>query len=121
MKRWLLKLYPRRWRNRYGAEFGALLEAEPLRAASVFNVMWAACCAHADLRRKGLTWIGSVTTAALVEWYAVSRGIADNILWIPSDTVSAGLIILAVAALAVAMAPPVRLIIFILGLRPFKT
>ena len=119
MKRWLVKLYPRRWRDRYGTEFEALLDAAPLRASDVINVVWAAGCAHADLRRRGLRWIGSATTAVSVEWYAASQGIADNILWLPRDTVSAALVTLAAGSLAVTLAPLVRLLVSVLGLRRF--
>ena len=44
--RLLTRLYPRVWRQRYGAEFEALLEASPggLRAAA--NVLWSAAHEH---------------------------------------------------------------------------
>ncbi len=47
--RWLLRLYPPRWRRRYGDEFLALLEELPLGAAVVFDVVRAA----ADRRLAG--------------------------------------------------------------------
>lgn len=40
--RWLLRLYPRTWRDRYGEEFAALLESQPLNLMDVFDVMMGA-------------------------------------------------------------------------------
>src|SRR5579859_5161347 len=39
---WLLRLYPSAWRERYGDEFAALLEAQPTSVALVLDVMRAA-------------------------------------------------------------------------------
>jgi hypothetical protein len=36
---WLLKLYPPRWRRRYGAEFIELMKAQPFSAGTVLDVM----------------------------------------------------------------------------------
>ena len=38
----LTRIYPRRWRRRYGAEFEALLEAEPANFLTTANIVWAA-------------------------------------------------------------------------------
>jgi hypothetical protein len=38
----LLRLYPRRWRARYGAEFGEVLDAEPMTVALVVDVLFGA-------------------------------------------------------------------------------
>lgn len=40
--RWVLRLYPRAWRERYGDELLALLESEPLNARTVRDVTGAA-------------------------------------------------------------------------------
>ncbi len=42
----LLRLYPRRWRERYGDEFLALLEQQPVTAAVTFDVALGALDAH---------------------------------------------------------------------------
>jgi len=40
--RWLILLYPRRWRERYGAELEALLEDSPPRVRDVADLIWSA-------------------------------------------------------------------------------
>jgi hypothetical protein len=45
--RWLVALYPERWRARYGDEFRALLEAEPATPSLVIDVIRGAIGAHA--------------------------------------------------------------------------
>jgi hypothetical protein len=45
--RWLIALYPARWRDRYGAEFEALLEQEPITPSLVIDVIRGALYAHA--------------------------------------------------------------------------
>jgi hypothetical protein len=40
----LTRLYPRAWRERYGAEFAAFLEAERVGLRSLANVVWSALC-----------------------------------------------------------------------------
>ena len=42
----LLKLYPKRWRERYGAEIGAFLEQRRLTAAGVIDLVRGAADAH---------------------------------------------------------------------------
>ena len=37
--RWLVRLYPRAWRERYGAEMSAMLEQIPLRPAAVIDLV----------------------------------------------------------------------------------
>ncbi|MDB5058178.1 MAG: ATP-dependent protease [Chloroflexi bacterium] len=46
MKPWLVRLYPRAWRQRYGADFAALLEQQPLTAGTVLDVVRGALDAH---------------------------------------------------------------------------
>jgi hypothetical protein len=42
----LVQLYPRVWRERYGAEFEALLEVEPLRPSTLLDLACGAGLAH---------------------------------------------------------------------------
>ena len=53
--RWLLGLYPRGWRRRYGAELRTVLEAEPPTLRGVLDVLCGALDAHLhpDLWRPG--------------------------------------------------------------------
>jgi hypothetical protein len=49
----LIRLYPARWRARYGDEFEALLEERPLGPFDVADILLAAIDAHIHLRRLG--------------------------------------------------------------------
>ena len=40
----LIRLYPRKWRERYGAEFKELLESGPGGAGTLANVIWSGFC-----------------------------------------------------------------------------
>jgi len=40
---WAVRLYPRRWRSRYGAEFRALLEEVPPTWTDLFNILGEVC------------------------------------------------------------------------------
>jgi hypothetical protein len=50
MKHWLLHLYPRAWRARYGDEFLALLDQHPLTITALCDVLFAAWDAHRNPR-----------------------------------------------------------------------
>lgn len=45
--RWVTRLYPRRWRQRYGQEFEALLDSVPLSPAFLFDIVRAATTSRA--------------------------------------------------------------------------
>lgn len=51
MRSWLVRLYPRAWRERYGPEFMALLEEQPLTLRSVLDIVRGALDAHWLARR----------------------------------------------------------------------
>lgn len=53
MRRWLLRLYPRAWRRRYGEEFADLLARHPLTPAGIVDVARGALDAHRRHRRQG--------------------------------------------------------------------
>lgn len=46
MKHWLIWLYPLAWRRRYGEEFSALLDQQPLTLHDVLDIMRGALDAH---------------------------------------------------------------------------
>src|SRR5512134_2311550 len=46
VRHWLLALYPRAWRRRYGDEFLALLEETPASPRLVADCLWGAADAH---------------------------------------------------------------------------
>jgi hypothetical protein len=66
----LLRLYPRRWRERYGEEFELVLRGTPPGAATVLDVVRGAVDAHVRaLRPRPLARLGLlVLCAAVVGW-----------------------------------------------------
>jgi hypothetical protein len=69
--RFLARLYPSNWRQRYGAEFDALLEDTAPSARGVFDVFWSA------LRMQMTTWnLGRITLAGLLAGILVSAAIS---------------------------------------------
>jgi hypothetical protein len=53
MRRFLIRLYPERWRERYGAEYAALLDERPLGPWDVADVLLGAVDAHVRGRAPG--------------------------------------------------------------------
>lgn len=53
MTRWLLRLYPANWRDRYGDEFEAILEERPLGPFDVADIILGALDAQLRLRGRG--------------------------------------------------------------------
>ena len=51
--RLLTRLYPRQWRNRYGAEFEAFLQDAQSGLRMSVNVVWSALCEHIFPTRGG--------------------------------------------------------------------
>ncbi len=81
----LIALHPKSWRARYGEEFRALLESQPLTVMVVLNVLGNAGRQHVGAHRTLLRVTLALAVSVGVEWMAVTRGFADNILW-PPDT-----------------------------------
>lgn len=67
MKGWWARLYPRAWRRRYGAEFAAMLEQQPLTPGALLDIMRGAMDAHA------MAWRAQVRREGGKE-YAMKRG-----------------------------------------------
>ncbi len=53
LARLLTRLYPRRWRERYGEEFEAHLEAGPNNLRTSADIIWSAICEHIVPTRGG--------------------------------------------------------------------
>jgi hypothetical protein len=68
--RTLLRLYPRRWRERYGAEFALIVRATPPGPGTVFDVVRGAVDAHLRQLWPGplLRWTLLGLCAAVVGW-----------------------------------------------------
>jgi hypothetical protein len=60
--RYVLRLYPRAFRERYGEEILAMLEQRPLSFADLLNLLAGACDAylHPQLGTTGLAWSGRI-------------------------------------------------------------
>jgi hypothetical protein len=87
MIRLLLALHPRAWRARYGAEFRELLEATPLTARTVLDVVRNALRQHVRLHRQVCQVLAALVVSSLVEVAAVHAHETANILWAPTDPV----------------------------------
>jgi hypothetical protein len=73
----LLRLYPAQWRNRYGAEFAALLEDHPFSLRTLFNVLSLALEAHVDALGSTEQRGGALAGRMWCAWMlAVAGGIA---------------------------------------------
>ena len=72
MRRILARLYPSKWRARYGEEFDALLEDESPSVRSAMNVLLGAGRAH-------LAYLGPLTIAAIA--LACGMGLAARLYW----------------------------------------
>jgi hypothetical protein len=105
MIRILVRLYPRPWRERYAEEFTALLEDEGVGPQVVVDVVFHALRSRLELRRSLVRSLVAAAIAAGVEWYAVTTGYTDNLLWVPHGARSAVLLVGAAAAMLVAVAP----------------
>jgi hypothetical protein len=73
MRGWLVRLYPRAWRQRYGPEFTALLEQQPLTPRSVLDVVRGALDAHRTARQQQRSPESLIQSGHGKE-YAVKRG-----------------------------------------------
>jgi ABC-type arginine transport system permease subunit len=66
--KWLVRLYPRAWRERYGEEFEALLKQQPATPPVVLDVVRAAARAQASHAREGLVtrWVSMLRVLSVV-------------------------------------------------------
>lgn len=99
--RLLLALHPRSWRARYGEELRALLEAAPLTASVVLDVLVNAARQHVRVHAAVLHLTAALAVSIVVKVVAVRTQITDNIVWPPSTVVRAA----ALAALLVPWLP----------------
>ncbi len=79
----LLRLYPPAWRAEYGAELREMLEDGPLTPSAVLDV--AKTGVGLRLARHDVAWrlIFAAVTSTVIEFFAVSRQLTDNVLWLP--------------------------------------
>jgi len=95
----LLHLYPLRWRQRYRAEFGALLDATPLTLLVVIDVVRHACAEHVASRPRAARAAAPLAAFAVLDAATAQAGITDNILWAPDTPLRALMLTVTVAPL----------------------
>lgn len=100
-RRPLLRMYPKSWRRRYGAEFDELLGAT---ATTLFVVLDVACQAVIQRVRYAARALAALACFAGLDAVAVRAHVTDNILWAPTTPTRAVLLMITVAPLVMAVA-----------------
>lgn len=86
MQMLLLSLYPKAWRDQYGEEYEALLEDTGMSAATVFDIVKAACLLRFKAHERGLHVVLSLSLYALCGLICLRLGLTDNWpLWAPTN------------------------------------
>ena len=81
----LVALYPRKWREKFGQEFAALLEDTRLTPGTVFDVVVQAGKLRAESHR-GLTLVlGSLLWSGCIEYLSLRAHLTANIIWAPTS------------------------------------
>ncbi|OLB76479.1 MAG: hypothetical protein AUI14_18765 [Actinobacteria bacterium 13_2_20CM_2_71_6] len=104
MRRLLLALYPKAWRERFGAEFAALLEDTPLSVFVVTDTVRQALRLRVGAHRWVPAWLGALALFGFFDWASAASGYTHNILWAPSDPRRALALAVTVAPLAIVAA-----------------
>src|SRR5215471_15705202 len=99
MQGWLLALYPKQWRDQYGAEYLALLEDTELSPAVVLDIVKAACLARLQIHERMLVSSVAIALYTLSGCICLRLGLTDNWpLWAPTNPARA-------AGLAITLIP----------------
>lgn len=80
----LIGLYPRAWRARYGDEFAALLEEGSLGPFVVLDVLRHAARLQVGVHRGLVLFASALALSASAEVAAVRMDLTNNILWPPT-------------------------------------
>jgi hypothetical protein len=83
--RFLVALHPRDWRERYGAEFAALLEDTRLTPSAVGDVVSQAAGLRLRAHQGPLLLAAALLASAACETAAKLTGLSANILWAPTN------------------------------------
>ena len=94
MIRVLVALHPKDWRERYGAEFAALLEdtrlaGTRLTPSAVGNVVAQAAGLRLRAHQRPLLLVTAILLSVTCEVAAQRTGLAENVLWLPTDPLRA--------------------------------
>jgi hypothetical protein len=89
LRRVLVAIHPRDWRQRYGEEFQALLEDTRLTPSAAADVLRHCAALHARTHRRAL-WVAFAALLSVTCEIAAKRaGLTDNILWAPRNPLRA--------------------------------
>ena len=80
----LVALYPRKWREKFGEEFAALLEDTRLTPGAVVDVVVQAGTLHAGSHRRPTVVLASLVWSGCAEYLSVRTRLTANILWAPT-------------------------------------
>lgn len=122
MRAWLIRLYPARWRARYGEEFELVLGDRPLGPFDVADVLLGALDAHLHLRGLGAASIhgkGFAMTLRIGGYAAILGGL----LWLialAGNAINDGAETGAVWILIALMAAIVSTLVALIGLSAFQ-
>jgi hypothetical protein len=85
IRRVLVAMHPRSWRQRYGEEFRALLEDTTLTPVAVVDILKNCIGLQARAHPSRLLLAGTVLASAAGEVGALRTGLTVNILWAPTN------------------------------------
>lgn len=89
MRRLLVRLYPRDWRDEFGDGFAALLEESELTPGLVIDCVRGAALAQSRAHRMTAALVGAMVWLAISEVVALRTGLTVNVLWPPSSSARA--------------------------------
>ncbi len=120
MKAFLIRLYPARWRARYGEEFAAVLDERPLGPFDVVDILLGAVDAQLRLR-GGVTRTHGEGVSMSLRIGGIAA-IVGPLLWVVALTLSNGLLIEVDPALPTALlfAGIIALLVALAGLSAFQ-
>jgi hypothetical protein len=81
----LVALHPKDWRERYGEEFAALLEDSQLTPRAMADVLAASAGLRLRAHRGPLLLAAAIVMSVACEVLAQRTGLAENVLWLPTD------------------------------------
>jgi hypothetical protein len=87
--RLLVALHPKRWRQRYGEEFAALLEESQLTPRCVLDVIAHAAKLRARSHPRSLLLVSAMIASGCCEVVSLHAGLTANILWAPTNPLRA--------------------------------
>jgi len=88
-RRFLVALFPKKWRELFGDEFAALLDETDLSPASVIDVVGQAGKLHVRAHRLLMSTAGALAISTCFEIVCLRTGITANILWAPTNPIRA--------------------------------